>query len=169
MKIAIFKVGKGKKDQRKRIKSNTEKAFVITFFALFASLVLTQLLLAAPSTRKLLVKDAEFEGSLIGIEENLFSEGELELELQNIQKDENLNILINGDEVAAFSDKSMVLKVRDGDVIEIDGTNTDSPAVVKITKSSRNIENSCVGKEFRIESELKNLINVKISETPDQN
>lgn len=169
MKIAVFKVGKGKKDQKKRIRSNTEKAFVITFFVLFASLILTQILLAAPTTRKLLVKDAEFEGSPIRMEENLFTEGELELELQNIQRDENLNILINGDEVAAFSNKSMVLKVRDGDVIEIDGTRTNNPAVVKITKSSSNIENSCVGKEFRVGTELKNLIMVKISETTSEN
>ncbi len=169
MKITGFKVAKEKDNQKKRIRSNSEKVFVITFFVLFASLILTQILLAAPSTRKLLVKDVEFEGSPIGVVENLYSEGELELELQNIQKDENLNVLINGDEVAAFSSKSMVLKVRDGDVIEIDGTGTNSSAVIKITKSSNNIENNCVGKIFTVESELKNLFRVKVSEALMEN
>ncbi len=169
MKIAGFKVTKEKNSQKKRIKSLSEKAFVITFFILFASLVITQILLASPGTRRFLVKDVEFEGSPLGVVENLYSEGELELELQNIQKDENINVLINGDEVAAFSDKSMVLKVKDGDVLEIDGTGTNNSAVIKVIRSSSNIENDCVGKEFTVDSEIKNLFRVKISESLVEN
>jgi len=169
MKITGFKVTKDKSNQKKKIKSFSEKAFVITFFILFASLILTQILLVSPTTRRFLVKDVEFEGSPLEVVENLYSEGELELELQNIQKDENINVLINGDEVAAFSDKSMVLKVRDGDVLEIDGTGTNNSAVVKVIKSSSNIENNCVGKEFTVGSELKNLFRVKISGSLGEN
>ncbi|MDP4180253.1 MAG: hypothetical protein Q8942_04075 [Bacillota bacterium] len=162
MRIVAFKTGKRKDSSQKRISSNTEKIFVITFFFIFAALILSQVILAMPSTRNLLVSDAEYEGSPIGAEESLYSEGELKLELQNMENDNNLNVLVNGDEVAAFSNKSMVLKVKDGDVVEIDGTNSTNSAVVKIIDGSANLKNGCVGREVKVNSDLKNLIKINL-------
>jgi len=175
VKIIFFRAGKNKnKDLKsnknkfkmffsnKKVKYGLEKAFTLSILLIFTLLVAFQIMLATPSTRQYMVLDSEYEGRPLRAEESLFNEGELELELQNMESDEGINVLVNGDAQAVFSTKNMYLKVREGDVVEIDGTQSANEALVRIVNSSENLKKQCLGKQVEVQADIKSLIQIKM-------
>jgi len=79
-------------------------------------------------------------------EEYLYSEGEISVALCSADVDENLKLLVNGEEVAVFSQNVINLKVKEGDVVSVDGSSTEE-AEVAIVYATDNIKLDNIGRE----------------------
>ena len=74
---------------------------------------------------------------------------------------EDLKLLVNGDEVAAFSQKLINIKVKHGDVISIDGS-LAGESEVEIVSASTNIISNDIGKRIKVNSNVKQLTRIII-------
>jgi hypothetical protein len=63
----------------------------------------------------------------------------LELELINLDKAPKAFILINGDPKYSFKEKKLKINIKQGDLIEMDGTNYNQTLYVKVIDSSDNV------------------------------
>jgi hypothetical protein len=160
MKFIVYKVSGQKKSRR--FKFDMEKALVISFVVVMVIMICVQAILATPHLRTLIVRDIEFEGTPVSAQEYLYKEGEITLELMNKSLDQGLKVLKNGDEAADFSNNNVILTVKEGDVIEIDGTDSLGESVVSVKSCSENIDMSCIGKNITVDSEVKSLIKIKM-------
>jgi hypothetical protein len=162
MKFVYYRFGSKEKSRKLRNGFNPEKALMLSFAAVFALLVIVQVLLATPSIRTLIVEDVEFEGTPVNSEEYMYKEGEVVLELVNSESNQDLKVLVNGDETADFSNKLIKLTVREGDVVEIDGTGSIVSSEVAVSWCSNNITGDCIGRKIIVLSDIKSLLKVKM-------
>ncbi|GAE89038.1 hypothetical protein [Acetivibrio straminisolvens] len=169
MKVVVFKAGKRKskkphsKAQAKAInpRFGFERFLFFSFIILFAALVLVQAALMNPTARTFLINDTGLEGNPLKFEEYLYSEGEISIALYSADANEDLKVLINGEEVAAFSENVISLKVKEGDVVSVDGSTTEE-AEVAIVSASDNIKLDNIGKRIKVNSEVKQLARIII-------
>ena len=98
----------------------------------------------------------------LGEEEFLYKEGSLALELVNCESDNNLKVLVNGEEAAVFYSNQLNLAVKDGDVVEVDGSSASEECEVRIISGSENIATECTGCSVTVNSDIKKLIKVKM-------
>lgn len=163
MRFLIYKVkGKGNEKRRSTFGVNIERVLFLSFIAVFVLLIAVQAALLNPSVRTFLTSDSEYEGAPLALEEYLFEEGELGLSLVNAESSPKLKVLVNGDEVANFSIKKIDIKVRNGDVVEIDGSQLKNPAEVEIFSKSDNVITDCLNKKIKVRSNITNLIKVNV-------
>ncbi|HOM01766.1 MAG TPA: hypothetical protein PLH43_02920 [Acetivibrio sp.] len=165
MKVVVFKAGKVK-SKKTRVKAANprlgfERFLFFSFIILFSALVFIQAALMNPATRTFLISDTGIEGSPLQFEEYLYSEGEISLALCSADINEDLKILVNGEEVAAFSQNVISLKVKEGDVVSVDGSSTEE-AEVAIVFASDNIKLDNIGKRIKVNSEVKQLARIII-------
>lgn len=162
MKIFVYKVKSQKKPPRGKAALSIEKILFITFAITFTIMIIVQAALLNPDVRTFLAIDAGLEGSPLEVEEYLYEEGIVVLKLLNYESCHNLKVLINGDEWARFSEKELSLLVKDGDVIELDGSNFSKPVEVGIASNSSNVYLDSTDKEFKVNSTKKKLARVRI-------
>jgi hypothetical protein len=164
MKLLLFKV----KKERRQFAAGRNKSFPVErvlfslFILTFFIMVIAQTVLVTPSLRTFFSADEQNEGTPLELEEFLYKEGKIELELIGTDSNNDLKVLVNGDEVAAFADKNLFIPVRDGDVVEIDGSALQQQEEVRIISKSENISTSCVGKSIRIENGIRKLVKVRV-------
>ncbi|MFZ5989775.1 MAG: hypothetical protein ACOYWZ_21990 [Bacillota bacterium] len=164
MKVLIFKAGKKEKKHVRKEKNprfGFERVLFFSFVCIFLTLIAVQTAMMNPSVRTFLVDDSGLEGSPLSLEEYLYSEGEISLALCEGDYNEDLKVLVNGDEVAVFSDNVVNLMVKDGDVIEVDGS-LAGEAEVEIISASENIANENIGKIVKVNSDVKELTKITI-------
>ncbi|AUS96246.1 hypothetical protein CDQ84_11810 [Clostridium thermosuccinogenes] len=162
MRFVIFRVGNGRyAKKREKNRLDIEKILMLLLMFIFAVVIIAQTTLIGPSIRTSSGKAAGIEGKPLGLEEYLYDEGRIGLELLKSAPDENIKILVNGEEVAAFSDNYVSITVRDGDIIEIDGSEATRTAEVAIVSKSDNISDSCANKRLKIDSGVKILTQIK--------
>lgn len=166
MKIIIFKAGKkhAKKDKPIKNKFFTfffEKILIFVFILVFISLIVVQVAMINPKARAVLVNENTLEGSPLRVEEYLYKKGEIFISLKNENINKDINVLLNGDKIAAFTSNIIKLYVKDGDVIEIDSTMVDR-AEVEIISASNNIVDRYKGIKLKLNSEIKQLIKIQI-------
>ncbi|MCX8132148.1 MAG: hypothetical protein N3I35_18895 [Clostridia bacterium] len=147
---------------RQKQKFSFERFMFFTFIIAFTLLVIVQTALISPSVRTFVNGNDEFEGTPLGVEEYLYEEGEIGLKLLSGSPDGRLKVLINGDEAAVFNNSVISLPVKDGDIVEIDGSGIQDEAEVIIITKSENIDSECANKRVRIKSGVKKLTQVKI-------
>ncbi|MCX7923280.1 MAG: hypothetical protein N3B21_14910 [Clostridia bacterium] len=162
MKFMFFKVKNKSQNGRKGIMLGIERILFFSFVVAFFAMIAVQTLLTLPSAKPIFSVKSDVEGAPLGIEEYLYKEGEIGLELLNSEGDENIKVLVNGDEVATFANKLVELTVRDGDVVEIDGSSSQDNASVEVVSKSENIGIDCIGKKVQVEANIKKLFNIKI-------
>jgi hypothetical protein len=109
-----------------------------------------------------LVKDEGFDGRPLASEEYLYEEGKISIALLESENNEDLKLLVNGDEVAVFSQNLITLSVKDGDVIEVDGSLTDNETEVEIISASENVAGIEVGKKIKVNSTIEEITRVSI-------
>ncbi len=73
-----------------------------------------------------------------------------------------LKILVNGDNVAQFDTTEMIINVRDGDVVEIDGSQSLVGHIVKVESITTNINAKCKNAVINIENNIKRLVKVQM-------
>lgn len=160
MKFIICRLNGQKKDGK--FSFDMEKVLAISFVIVFSVMICVQAILATPHLRTLIAEDIEFEGTPVSTQEYLYKEGEITLELLNENSDQGLKVLKNGDEAGDFSNKNVILKVKEGDVIEIDGTVSSGESMVSVKACSNNMDMSCIGKNITVNNDVKSLIKIKM-------
>jgi len=162
MKILIFRTRSKGKKEGKGIHISVEKILFLAFIAVFSVMLIVQAAMVRPDVRAFLNIDQGLEGTALGAEEYLYKEGDLGLELLDSEGNPDLRVMVNGDEVAAFTNKNLTLKVKDGDVVEIDGSSVQDGAEVEIASKSDNINSECVGKKVKVQSNVVKLIKIEV-------
>ena len=133
--------------------------------ALFFFLLFIQIIMLNDSVRSYLVGDYELEGRPLAVNEMLFNEGKLRLQLIAPVADQNIIVKVNGEEVASFQTNIVEIKVKDGDVLGISSIGSTQKGEIEIVSKTPNIQNNCVGKKFRTDGDPKGTLRLKISNT----
>jgi|GEM_PF-1600899 len=128
----------------KRIKKSRHVYFIsfdnlIAFFVMagFLTVIITQVLMLNDNIRVFLNSTEKIEG--ININTYLSKDGTLKLELVNMEKAPNAYVLINGDPKYSFKNKSVDISIKQGELIEIDGTKYKQTLYIKVADSSDNV------------------------------
>ncbi|WP_434579114.1 hypothetical protein [Thermoanaerobacterium thermosaccharolyticum] len=128
----------------KRIKKSGHVYFIsfdnlIAFFVMagFLTVIITQVLMLNDNIRVFLNSTEKIEG--ININTYLSKDGTLKLELVNMEKAPSAYVLINGDPKYSFKNKSVDISIKQGELIEIDGTKYKQTLYIKVADSSDNV------------------------------
>lgn len=162
MKLLFYRVANKKTNRRRGADAAVERILFFLFIIAFTVMVIAQTAMVNPSVRTFLTSDSQIEGLPLGEEEFLYNEGALMLELIGSDYNSDLKVLINGDQVASFNTKRMNIAVKEGDVVEIDGSDIYREQNVMIIWKSDNIENQCIGNNINVNSDVTKLIKVKM-------
>jgi hypothetical protein len=162
MKVVVYKVNIRKHDKKKKFKVNVERLFFFSLIIAFTLLIMAQTALMSPSIRAFFITSNLDEGTSLTADTYLYKKGVVTLKLQNMNSNRLLNVLVNGDVVGVFKNKTMELNVKDGDVVELDGSALKTSVDVKIVPKSDNILETCVNKELTIRSGVQKLTTIYI-------
>lgn len=162
MKVWMFRV-KGPKKRVQNQKISIEKILFVSFIFMFLLLVMIQTALLTPGIQAYIPSTAPLEGSELRAEEYLFQSGQIDLELEQGISNEKLMVLVNGDPVCTFLNSSIQLNVKDGDVIELDGTATDQNCTVKVASISENISSEILNLKQTVGKSVERLTKVTMN------
>jgi hypothetical protein len=167
MKIVVFKARKEKKKINAKtaarlVNFGVEKILFFAFVCVFIALVFVQGTLMNPTMRTFLVNDKDIAGRALGDEEYLYKEGQISIALLESESNQDVKILVNGDEVAAFNENLVTLSVKDGDVIEVDGSLIEGETEVEIISASDNVAGIEVGKKVKVNSNIEEIARVSV-------
>lgn len=129
----------------------------------FIALVIIQIIFMVPSVREYLNLTDKSIGVPLGEDEYLYGRGQITLKMNGTQPDPEVQVLINGDTVQKFDNLLMNIEVKDGDVIEIDGTQSSSGHIITVDEISSNISGACKNSVARVESNFQRLLKVKFN------
>ncbi len=162
MKFILF-THKGKKRKSPgKTGYSFERVLFLSFVFTFCLMILVQTALTNSSVRDFLAVNTDMEGSPLEREMYLYNEGTIRIGLTGESENSDIKILVNGDEAAVFSSRILELNVKDGDVIEVDGSRFKSTAEVEILSKSDNISTPCLGKKVKVQSDTQRLLKVNI-------
>lgn len=162
MRVLIYRVNSKKKVPRQGNKLNIEKLLFVSVLVTFIMLIVVQGALLDPAVRAFLSIDEQFEGTPLADEEFLYSEGVLYLQVADAEEHHNLKVLVNGDEVARFDRAKLQITVRNGDVVEIDGSGVHETVEIVVVSGSENISPDCLNAKVMVTSDVKKLVRVKL-------
>lgn len=142
---------KNEKDAGKNEKKHEKGRLIETLLirsciAALLLLVVSQTVLTIPSVRTAFFNEGT-DGEPLGREVYSYKPCRLELSLVNMDECPELAILVNGEAAETFQGKSVLLDLKDGDVVELDATEVLVPPVIQISAVSRNIE-AILGKKI---------------------
>jgi hypothetical protein len=137
-----------KKEAGKSLAEGVEKLLKRVFLAFFILLVISQAVLTDPSIRSFYSKET-IDGVTLGSEAYLFGPCKMELKLKDPGYCPDLKVLVNGDEAGAFFTDTILLELKDGDVVELDASRLLVTAEVQITAVSSNIP-ELLGRSFEV-------------------
>ncbi len=136
------KCGDIEKDTKKRdggYRHLTEVLLMRACIITLAMLVISQAVLFEPSVRTAFFNEGA-DGEPLGSEAYFFVPCRMELSLSNMDECPELKILVNGVIVDSFQGKSVLLDLKEGDVVELDASEVLVMPTVQISAASRNIE-----------------------------
>lgn len=162
MKLLVYRVNNKKKNKKNKPKINFENLLFISFIVMFTILIITQTALMSPNIENYISVDNQYERTSLKAEEFLYKRGEVSLQLQNMDSDDKLKVLVNGEVIGAFINKTLTLNVKDGDVIELDASDISNLDEVKIISKSDNIVSEILNKKIKVLSGVKMLTIIQI-------
>lgn len=109
-------------------------------------------------------KSGGLPGKPIKSEEYLYSHGEIVLKLAGNVKDPLVKIQINGDEAGSFSENEITLKVKQGDTLQVDASESGLYHGVIIESMKGAFRNIYPGKTFQLGRKLTMLFKVSLSD-----
>lgn len=141
-----------------RINNSLKKLLIF----LFTLLIFSQALLMNQNARMTISRTDRLEGTAIS-DSNLFvKRGEIEVTIENYITLAPLNFYVNGSSVVTPYGKSIRLKVKNNDVIEVSGVSYDDTAILKVTAISDNITVPELGKLIYVNNNLVMIDRVRI-------
>jgi hypothetical protein len=162
VKLLIFRAGTTGKRIRKGKEPSIERFLTTAFLTAFVIMILAQAALMSPVVRAFLSVDNELEGRPLGLEEYLYSEGFIVLEIIGSDSKGDVKVLVNGIETERFSESRLMITVREGDIIEIDGTDAKQDVEVRIAEKSENVSQQCLNKSVRTKSDVRRLTIIRL-------
>jgi hypothetical protein len=128
-----------------------------TLFFLFALLIVTQSLLINRTAKTFISRTDKLEGESITDSYVFIKKGELEISIENHSTLNPLIFYVNGDKVDDPIGKSIMLQVKNNDIIEVSGAGFNDTAALKVTAVSENMAVPELGKLVYVN---KNLVMV---------
>lgn len=144
-----------------------ERKIIILSVICLSLLASVQLLMTNPFVRNVLTQEEKVEGVFIRNSQDMIEKGTLVLELVDCNKMDRLWVMVNGQRIARFSGKQIILPVSNGELIEIDGTDTNKPVKVKISSFSKNISLLINNSILDIEKNIAVLARVSVKSDID--
>lgn len=141
--------------------ASLEKILFWTCIFFFVALISVQVALSVPSVRLRLNIMDKTMGIPLGSDEYLYGRGKVTLLLLSEEPDPQVKILVNGDEVAIFDKIKIPVNVNDGDVVEVDGSESQTSHIVKVENASLNINGKCLNAIVTVKSNLKKLVKIQ--------
>ena len=162
MKINVFKFDKDNENY-KRKSATFENVLFGTCILCFVVLILVQIVLIVPFARENLRISDNSIGVPLGSDEYLYNQGQITLKMIGNDPDSTIQILVNGDAVAMFENLVMNINVKDGDVIEIDGSQSLLDHIIRVESVSPNINSKCSNAVAKVESNIQTLVKVQVN------
>lgn len=160
MKMSFFSFKDSKNKDKSRI---IENGIFLACILCFILLILVQTVLIIPNARNNLNLSDKSIGVPLNSDEYLYNQGQITIKMLGDDPDPMVRILINGDVVAMFENTSMNINVKDGDVIEIDGSQSLIGHIVKVESISTNIKSKCNLAVAKVETNLQNLVKIQFN------
>ena len=134
------------KDQKKKTSlrifsfngKKLERILITCFAICVLLLITTQFLMTNPNIRVFLTQEENAEGAFFEQSEIIYDKGIVSIELVDSASMESAWVLVNGLKVSNFTQKQVSISVKDGDLVEIDGTQVSDNLEVKISSYSSN-------------------------------
>jgi len=150
MKEGLLREEPVKKSEKEKLKSAFEKfdyLLINVFIAAFIFLIIAQIANLRFHAIEPDTGSSFYEGEPLMEEVYLYSPCKMELKLTNIESCSELKVLVNGDEYCRFDNKTVLLDLKDGDVVELDASEILVIAEVQISGVSEN-KKEHLGKNF---------------------
>jgi hypothetical protein len=157
LRLIVYRVNTRRKSLKSRQGFGFEKILFWSFILAFTLLIIVQAALTNPSVRTSLSMVDELEGRPLGAEEYLYKEGAIMLQLLSTENNPKIKVLINGEETGAFVSSILEVTVKEGDVVEIDGSRVQEEAEVAIVSANDNVNPQCINKRVAVNSNIKRL------------
>jgi len=161
MKINVFRFKKSKEANKDK-GTIFENLLFVTCIVCFILLILIQTVLGIPSARDNLKLSDKSIGVPLSKDDYLYNKGQITLKMIGSDPDPTVQILVNGDVVAMFENLMMNINVNDGDVIEIDGSQSLVGHIISVASVSTNISSKCSTAVARVESNIQNLVKIQV-------
>jgi len=129
-------------------KSIFENIFICIGFAVFFLMIAVQVAMMHPAIKSVFFYE-QIEGSPLSAEVCFFNSCKMELMLTNLSKCPDMKVLVNGEQRGSFEDRTVLLDLKDGDVVQLDGCNVPVLAQVQISAVSRRNQN-LLGKKVAV-------------------
>lgn len=137
-----------------------EKILASACLSLFVVMVIVQVISAYHRVIK--TTNSDFEGIPLPREVFLYEEGFITVRLNNFNANEEIKILVNGDEVGYIFDKDVRIVVKEGDVVEVATTDEQNQAIVEVTAVSENILQGYINKNTKIERKIQKIADISM-------
>jgi hypothetical protein len=121
---------------------------------LLAALILTQVFLMNQTVKTVISRTDRLEGKSIADSQLFIKKGEIEITIEDYTALKALDFYVNGVSVPVHSGKSVILQVKDGDVIEVSGAEFNDMAILKVTSVSENVTVPELGKLIYVNNNL---------------
>lgn len=139
-----------------------ERVIIIVFLAVFIMMLAVQGALTNPSLRSVLTVEDKIEGSPLGAVEYLYNAGSMELRLENAESNTDVKVLVNGEPLTVFNNKSIKIDIKEGDVVEIDASEAAGSIEVTIAALSENFDQEYLGSTYKIDGGVTRLLKVRM-------
>jgi hypothetical protein len=131
-------------------------------FFLFAVLIVSQGLLNNKTAKTFISRTDKLEGESITDSYVFIKKGELEISIENYSTLDPLVFYVNGDKVDAPIGKSIMLQVKNNDIIEVSGAGFNDTAALKVTAASENVVVPELGKLVYVNTNLVMVDRVRL-------
>lgn len=141
---------------------NIERLMFRLFVISFSLLLAVQLAMTNENMRNLLTPGSDLDGRALEVNEFLYNEGKLRLQLIGIEASDQLKVTINGEVVALFTTNIIEVSVKDGDVLGVQCMGTKYKGEIEIVSRSPNVITDCVGKRFKTDGDPKGTLRIRV-------
>ena len=138
-----------------------EKILLGLLATLFVTLLISQVILLAPSQNGDFALASSPEGIPLEKKVFLYGHGKIGLNLVNDDSCLGLKVLVNGEQQATFTSKYVEVALKDGDVVEIDGSEILKDMYVDVAELSGNTRQKVVGKRIRTRADTQFVAKLK--------
>lgn len=169
MKISMFaQVNEARESEKEKRINKLQKIGVKRFdylligigFTVLVIMITVQAAMVHPDFRATYFYE-QIEGDPLSAEVFLFIPCKMELTLTNMSQCLDMKVLVNGEEKESFKEKVLLLELKDGDVVQLDGTNVPVLAQVQISAVSQNIQ-GLLGKTVTVTDGITTVANISV-------